>query len=531
MRLSLSICGPFAPVSGRRSLGFLGSWTRANRGRIASFQCLRALALVAPMAIFAPPADALRMVVDTSTIIDPQIVSSVNLAARSWEAIFATPVEIRLQVLVAPLESNIVANTKVNELGYNYTDVLNALGASAKTAYDAQAISTLTQYLPSPVSFIRNAGSLGQVALVTGDHLNNTRLALTPALALGLGFGFSSKPPQYHAVITINSSLTNQFDFNPIDGVASSKIDLTGTVEHEFGHAFGFSTGVCKTTSLPCIAFDDSAPLTISVDTPQLTTLDLFRYSSRSNAGSRLLPDLSSGTFTSFGISRATNTNGTPGNPITVRAFDTADPKHWSSSIGLMGVEHGGGVIAPDEIDLMAFDVMGWTLRRDQPISHVARLKTGSPVGISASAVLPEYDFIIQFAGSFESGVGSLDVYLENIKVGSLLAADQGSGMQTHQFHIAAGIFSGPATVQFIFDGPTGSIFAIGQISVPGLINGEFESGLEGWNVLTSDQGSVSIAAVPELSIAHLMGAGLLLIPAAAWHRRRFAGVQPSVQS
>ena len=65
--------------------------------------------------------------------------------------------------------------------------------------------------------------------------------------------------------------------------------------------------------------------------------------------------------------------------------------------------------------------------------------------------------------------------------------------------------------LRFIFSGPIGSRVQIGNITFPGLINGNFSHGLTGWNVDGATGASLVAAPVPVPSLSWLITGCALL--------------------
>jgi hypothetical protein len=65
--------------------------------------------------------------------------------------------------------------------------------------------------------------------------------------------------------------------------------------------------------------------------------------------------------------------------------------------------------------------------------------------------------------------------------------------------------------LEFILDGPHGSKLQIDDISMPGVQNGGFDYGLDGWDV--GGEGTATVLPVPEPSSLVLLACGALFMP------------------
>lgn len=159
-----------------------------------------------------------------------------------------------------------------------------------------------------------------------------------------------------------------------------------------------------------------------------------------------------------------------------------------------------------------------------------AQITTGSPQTLSQtfatvlnSNSTPFNQFELIFDTEFLTATGELDVLLDGTNVGTISAPGTApSGVAMHTLAVDGSMFPGNShTLEFVLDGPTGSIVQVDNVQFPGIANGTFQAGILGpWNA--SGMGSVELAApIPEPSaccLAIVAAAGLVV---AARRRRR----------
>jgi len=149
--------------------------------------------------------------------------------------------------------------------------------------------------------------------------------------------------------------------------------------------------------------------------------------------------------------------------------------------------------------------------------NSAAQLVTGSPTSISQSVAIPSTLFNLSFNYLFETTTGTLEARLGNEVLASLIAP---SSLAT-EFTSFSTLIDQPdllgslGDLEFIIDGVSGSSVLIDNISLPGLNNGDFESGdLSGWLVNASPDGSAGVVtvSVPEPQTGLILFVGLALL-------------------
>ena len=169
-------------------------------------------------------------------------------AAAKWESIIQSPITVVLDVDFGPTifgtpfpSSNIIGGTDPQFLtGRNlYGNVRTALMGQASSARQSDIFNALPGVLPTdlgPTSNIAAPSSvlraLGQIAPVADP---NNESALGPPPSIGF-----------------NSDFT--FDFDPTDGIETSRTDFEAIAIHEIGHALGFISNVGGRESAPSTA-------------------------------------------------------------------------------------------------------------------------------------------------------------------------------------------------------------------------------------------------------------------------------------
>lgn len=154
-----------------------------------------------------------------------------------------------------------------------------------------------------------------------------------------------------------------------------------------------------------------------------------------------------------------------------------------------------------------------------------ARLETGSPASLSQQISTGSDPFEVVFDYLFETTEGELTVLLGGIELGAITApAILAGGFSTASFQVGdpALLELADATLTFLLDGPTGSSLLLDNIDVPGLANGDFETGdLAGWTGQSTGAGFVGVARleVPAPSALALLPA--MLLPLGLGLRRR----------
>ncbi len=190
----------------------------------------------------------------------PQAKNAFLRAAETWESLIQTPITLIVDVDFGPTRfgqpypaPNILGSTSPQRIGALaiYSQVRDRLIAQASS----QQESAIDNALPD--------------AIIPTD-IGNTRGILAPsALFRALGIiGSVADPATETATLgpppSIGFNSAFPFDFNPDDGIETSKVDFDAVAVHELGHALGFSSNVGN------LELNPGVPL-------QLGIVDLFR--------------------------------------------------------------------------------------------------------------------------------------------------------------------------------------------------------------------------------------------------------------
>ena len=302
-------------------------------------------------------------------------------AAAIWSNLFTDDITIRLDVRFSQLAPNVLGSTGSTTNTINYAGLKGLMAADAKSVFDNAAVGSLQS--GAALAFVSNeAGNCSPISNASCQAINsNTRVldndntfdnlniqintAQVKALGLNPVYNAGSNPGGRDGSV----SFSNQFDwdFDRSDGLDPTKIDFIGVAAHEIGHALGFRSGV------------DLADVNANVNAAGLdglawgTVNDLFRYG---DFGGAQTLDWSIGGTRCFSINAGQNclallsTGRTWG--------DGRQASHWKDdaltglTLGIMDpTATGPGGTRPfqaiTQLDLIAFDVMGYDLRVPEP--------------------------------------------------------------------------------------------------------------------------------------------------------------------
>jgi hypothetical protein len=202
---------------------------------------------------------------------------------------------------------------------------------------------------------INNGGSA--VPYVDNTGRNTQTISLTNANAKVLGL--LANGSTVDGSISFNNQIP--FDFNHGATIVPGAYDFVGVATHEIGHALGFFSGVD--------VLDQNADLYRDNRLPDVTLLDLFRYSTESTSQQAI-------DWTADNRNKYFSIDG---GVTSIAAFatgvtfgDGSQASHWqeNSFTGTMTPTLGTGVL--DEItetDLQAFDAIGYSLAASTPVS------------------------------------------------------------------------------------------------------------------------------------------------------------------
>jgi len=294
-----------------------------------------------------------------------QALAGFQAAAALWAGLLDDDVNIVLDIGFQNLGVNTLGQAGSTSHVLRYTDVRTALTNDAQTADDTAAVNSLDAGAAFTMAQQDSAGVYGLDNNASND---NQFLAVNAANAKALGFttdvnGGAIGGATSDASITFNNQFS--WDFDQSNGVGSGLQDFVGVAFHEIGHALGFTSGVDvldqnTTTNLEGFAIHG--------------VLDMFRYSANSVATYNTR-DLGYNTTSYFSLDNgATNlglfSTGTANG-------DGQQASHWKDNqqtgvqLGIMDPTAlaAGNVNSHTELDLRAFDVIGWNrVGGNQPV-------------------------------------------------------------------------------------------------------------------------------------------------------------------
>jgi len=385
-------------------------------------------------------------------------VDGVLEASSLWESVVTDDVTVNLDFRFEPLSGDTLGFTDTTEQTYQYQQVYQALSSDKSSSFDASA----TQNLPTGDSFdllinYTNDSPEGSGSPVpyldANQSLNNQRIRLTMAnaRALNLSGPLSTTGSGTDATITLNS--TASWDADRTNGISNNTYDFVGVAAHEIGHALGFISGADF--------LDESSPFSSNgqdfffpEDTfTTVSPLDLFRFSNESvSYGSGVIDWTANNTDKYFSIDggasmvRGTTINGQnrPARFSTgLNHGNGESSSHWKPDLGLGLMQprlNQGDQLDLSELDLIAFDVMGWDISASasQFFSDISDVSEPLPISEDdTDAVIP--------ADLLPSGEGSSNDESSNDESSS--NGNSSNGLAPLPFEMAIASTAGEATV------------------------------------------------------------------------------------
>src|SRR5262245_18909666 len=168
----------------------------------------------------------------------PEAKAAFLRAAQTWESLIQNPITVVIDVDFGPThfgkpfpENALGATDFQRKFGPTaYPIIRNALIKSAGSPEEAAIYNALPAQLPTDVGpttgmifHVAAMRALGLFQSVADPDAEKATLGMPPAI------GFNS---------------TEDFDFDPSDGIKAKRYDFTALATHEIGHALGFFSGV-----------------------------------------------------------------------------------------------------------------------------------------------------------------------------------------------------------------------------------------------------------------------------------------------
>lgn len=286
-------------------------------------------------------------------------------AADFWEEKFTDDIIVNIETEFKDLGKDILGQAMSRTVSTNYTNIYNALSNDIISSDDTIAVNNLQ---PTPAFNLLinqtsdNPNSDSEIPYLDNDgSKNNSTIWMTTANAKALDFSINKET--IDAEITFNTKF--DFDFDNTNGIEKGKFDFEAIAIHEIGHALGFISGVDILDAQILSSNNENALKFVS-------TLDLYRYSDESFDKNAL--DWTADTREKyFSIDGGVTRKGT----FSTGLFfgDGRQASHWKDNLELGIMDP---TFAPEElgivtdIDLLAFDVIGWDPREEKPIQDIS---------------------------------------------------------------------------------------------------------------------------------------------------------------
>ncbi len=298
-------------------------------------------------------------------------------AGARWSAFFSDDVTVNIDIDFATLGTGILGSASSSKVTYSYSSTRNALINDSTTSSDATAVSSLQStsdldLLINRTSNNPNGAGSATTYLDNDGDANNTTIRITRANAKALGL-LTGNNPTLDASISFNDYYN--WDFDASDGITSGAFDFVGIATHEIGHALGFVSGV------DILDYNSSNPYFPDDAFTYVSTLDLFRFSDDSLEEGAGVIDWTADTRNKYFSIDGGSTD--LGRFATGKTWgDGRQASHWKDglSLGIMDPTVGPTEeLIITDLDVLAFDVIGWDLNMVPEPSTVILILTALP--------------------------------------------------------------------------------------------------------------------------------------------------------
>jgi hypothetical protein len=294
--------------------------------------------------------------------------SGFRAAANFWQNLLTDNVTVNIKTGFASLGAGVLGQAGSSYYSTSFSNMKAALNGDMTSADDATMVAGLAG--GSSYSKLINGTVEGSKAshLLTGI----TSLEMTRANAKALGLLAGNNAAE-DAQITFSNNFG--FDFDGSNGIAAGLFDFVGIAIHEIGHALGFTSGV----DVLDYNYNSNFQYHDYQYNPFATVLDFTRCSAASEAAGADMDWTIGNRPKSFAINGSCS-----GSALVNNAWSTGETwgdgrqaSHWKDDLGRGIMDP---TMAPGEIgvvsplDLLAFDVIGWDLKRVSTVPEPSSL-------------------------------------------------------------------------------------------------------------------------------------------------------------
>ncbi|QDT46908.1 Hemolysin, plasmid [Symmachiella dynata] len=334
-------------------------------------------------------------------------------AALLWSQIFTDDVTINLDIGFSVLAPNVLGQASSSSISTSYSDFYMALDGDRTTLEDDAAVASLStgSTFDMLLNHVSNSPETDLATPFVDDDgdANNSTIDINTATAKAIGL-LAANDSAVDASITFSSEFS--WDFDQRDGINSNQLDFVGVAAHEIGHALGFVSGVDALDYNPDDFMDD--------EFIYVAPLDLFRYSTESAAeGSGIIDWTADTRFKYFSLD-----NG----QTSLALFSTGtflgdgwQASHWKDDLGI-GImdptaEPPGGLMTISDLDILAFDVIGWNINKPPALTSIATL----PGGVEDTPLTITYDDLFAASDASDPEGDPISFFIDSVAFGGTL--------------------------------------------------------------------------------------------------------------